>query len=948
MKCYIALIATLLVLTGKSANAQKKDKDCGTTCFQTEILKAEKKTSGCVEYELRVSVQGNCAYALSHYSVEIPCGQLLNLSNSQNWKQVIGTDPTTGIAGFKIDDIPGFGETSLMSFTVAFTLCTNESSCTELLSCWTPRVSYKAATCVNYETVSARCQALKASLLKQDVSCNGAADGSLAVRIEEGKEPFTYQWSNNLTTAQTSGLTAGTYTVVVRDASGAEIELKETIGEPELLQLSGVIQPATCKGVNDGGVEITITGGTQPYTYTWSNGATTKDLREAGSGTYLLTVKDANGCSTQKVFSITNTSQISVSFAPVLPACNQQNGALNLSVTGGAEPYSYLWSNGETTEDLENIGAAFYSVTVTDGKGCSAQAGYNLREHNTLSLNASVKQTSCTDDSSGAVNLSVTGGTAPYQFVWSNGETTEDITGLPAGLYTVTVTDANGCTATLRANISKSTFQVESEVKQPACADSNDGSITVTPVGGSEPYTYEWSNGQSGNTIAGLSQGVYSVTITDQTGCSRKMIYVITNPPAVSVSHTITNTLCNENGSYSIDLTVSGGKAPYTYEWSNGATTEDLQGIDTGGYSVIVTDANGCSVTHIVPVEEGQNTITCVIEELETSPICGSISNQLATAISGADVYTWSVTSDAGDWAITGGQGTAAITFTAGSAGSSAVFTLTITKNGCTQTCSYMVSACQVGNDTDPDDPGNGGGDGDDDDTGGGDPNDPGSGPGSEPCDECFSSAVVVVSTNGSCKTYEVTVTTNGNCRHDLSHWTIAVPCGSIKDSWNSEGWKMEIGKDPTTGLTGLKVDDIHGFGKAPASFKVRFTLCETTTCNLSGWQPQVAYKAAQCVGYDTIAVNHISALSTATLTAYPNPFSNTIHFEWTANVDDHVKLEILDQLGKPVAEVFSKKVLKGERQSADWSGPGLGERIYLYRFTTSQGTVYGKLFKVQ
>jgi hypothetical protein len=264
---------------------------------------------------------------------------------------------------------------------------------------------------------------------------------------------------------------------------------------------------------------------------------------------------------------------------------------------------------------------------------------------------------------------------------------------------------------------------------------------------------------------------------------------------------------------------------------------------------------------------------------------------------------------------------------------SSATFTLTLSKDGCTQTCSLTLATCAS------------------DTTGGGDPGNGGGGdPGDGTCEECFSTSVVQTTDNGSCKTFEITVSTNGDCRHDLSHWDIAIPCGNVGNYSNSEGWPMVIGKDPTTGLYGLKVDDIHGFGNNTASFTVKFTLCYDQACEdvLEDWDPVIAYKAGQCVGYDTTAVEYEGGSPEFALNAYPNPFTTQINFEWTADKDDEATLEILDQYGRTITEIFRMNVSKGESYKYDWTQSGLKENLYIYRFRTSTRTVYGRLFKTK
>jgi hypothetical protein len=945
--CRILCLASLIFFA-ITAQAQQR---CENSCFNTEIIATQKISETCTQYEWRVSYSGKCDHALSHFTASIPCGKISNLSNSENWKQEFGFDKTTGLSGFKIDDIQEFGETSLQSFTVKFTLCSDNAACTSQLSCWQPVIAYKASTCVDYDTLQTSCSQLKARIEKIDASCFGASDGSLTVFAEDGTKPYQYLWSTGATTEILSDVAAGNYNVIVRDASGKEITLEASVGQPEKIIANGSIQQATCSGSTDGAIDLSVSGGTAPYQYLWSNNSTLEDINGLKAGTYSVVVSDATGCSVKSTFSVGNSSQIIITAAQSLPDCNQQNGSLNITVSGGTAPYTYYWSNNAITEDLANVGSGIYKITVSDSKGCSAEVTYNLRENNTLKLTANTTQTSCLDDASGAIDLTVTGGTAPYTYSWTNGSTSADLSGLTSGNYTVTVTDSKGCTATLRVFVAKKSFQVPSMVIQPSCTGETTGSITLqTPVGGEGPFTYVWSNGATGNTITGLAPGTYYVTVTDATGCTRNLVFVITNPTPINATATVSNEQCNTEGFYNIDLTVSGGKAPYTYEWSNGGTTQDLDSLQSGTYTVVIKDANGCTTTQTIVIDQADQTFSCNIIQPDSIPVCNSVNNILNSAVTNADSYSWSVQSSDGRWAITGGALTGSIQYSTGGVNSSATFTLVVEKDGCSKVCTYTITTCtdnSGGEDPGGEDPG--GEDPGGEDPGGEDPGGENPGeenPGNETCEECFDSMIKNITENGSCTSYEITVSTNGNCRHDLSHWVLAIPCGSVKEYSNSEGWKMSVGQDPTSGVYGLKVDDIHGFGSSKDSFTVKFTICGDNACNttLENWNPLVAYKASTCVGYDSLENN--SSTTAFNAIAYPNPFSEQLTFEWVTPGTEQVKVELLDQFGNVVKTVYSDRSESGFSYHKEISASAMYPGIYYYRVTASGKTRLGKLIK--
>lgn len=186
-------------------------------------------------------------------------------------------------------------------------------------------------------------------------------------------------------------------------------------------------------------------------------------------------------------------------------------------------------------------------------------------------------------------------------------------------------------------------------------------------------------------------------------------------------------------------------------------------------------------------------------------------------------------------------------------------------------------------------------------------------------------------------------VSTNGLCHHDLSHWTLAIPCGTVSNYSNSEGWKMDFGKDPTTGLYGLKVDDINNFGKEIEAFTVRFTICRSNNCELSYWDPTVAYKAGLCVGVQMIETEQAFS-ATEKVSVYPNPFNETINVEWTAT-SGHVNLEVIDQYGNTI---LSSTVPTGKSDGyyITLETSALPRGMYYYRLTADGKTYTGKISK--
>jgi len=677
------------------AAAQKPS--CDSDSYSSEVLKEEQISETCTEYEIKVSYDGTRSFGLSHYSIGIPCGEVKDVSNSENWKQVFGKDPTTGVYGLKIDNISGFGERGADSFTIKFTWCADNSCAREL-----GVVSYKAGRCVDYDTLSSgddpeddttihTCSTLLASLQKKNVTCSAGTDGQLQVVIQDGQEPFVYSWSTGATTAMAQSLSAGMYAVTISDANGNTLTLNEVVSSPPPIVITESVVNPSCSGLANGSIELAITGGIGEYSFAWSNGSTQQNLTSLIGGLYTVTVTDSVGCSVQKTFMLTNSTLITAGVLLRHPSCTQTNGSIDITPSGGTAPYTYLWSTGATTEDIQNASAGIYTVKIMDATGCSVEKNYTLRINNTLAITQVVTPTSCLGDDSGAINVSVFGGTAPYTFQWQDGPTTEDRSGLTAGTYKVTVTDASGCTAQMNISVFKKPLQVNSQVNQPACAGEL-GSISVT-ASGVPPYTYSWSNGETDDAIADLPNGIYSVTVTDASGCSRTLLFAILTPSAIDVTSAVSNAQCGSEGAFAIDLSVTGGKVPYTYLWSTGATSQNVSGLNAGTYSVLISDALGCTVTKEFIADPVSIGWSCLIIQPTASIVCGSVGNLLSAAVGDATDYQWTVSSTDNSWNITSGSNDSSVVYTAGSAGSSATFTLAITKNGCTQTCSYTTAS---------------------------------------------------------------------------------------------------------------------------------------------------------------------------------------------------------------------------------------------------------------
>jgi hypothetical protein len=433
------------------------------------------------------------------------------------------------------------------------------------------------------------------------VLCNGGNTGSIDITVGGGVMPYAYLWNNGATSEDISGLTAGTYTVVITDANNCTTTNNWTVTEPTALALAATVNNATCFGRANGSIDLTVSGGTPAYSYLWSNGETTQDLNGLAAGTYGVTVTDANGCVANDSWTIGEPAQIAITGIVTNVSCNGgSNGAIDITVTGGTMPYYYYWSNGQSSEDLTGLSAGTYTVYVSDANQCSAMETFTVGQPDALDATAVITGVNCNGENNGAIDLTVTGGTTPYGFAWSTGETTEDIGSLFAGTYTVTITDANNCELVDSWVVTEpSNVSWFGSVQNVSCYGGNDGYIQGTTLGGTPPYTYQWSSGQTTENIYNLSAGLYYLTVTDAHGCNAFTFREVLQPALLVVDPVavITNVSCFGGSDGAIDITVTGGTMPYSYLWSNGATSEDISGLAIGTYTVVVTDAHQCTAT---------------------------------------------------------------------------------------------------------------------------------------------------------------------------------------------------------------------------------------------------------------------------------------------------------------------------------------------------------------
>ncbi len=431
-----------------------------------------------------------------------------------------------------------------------------------------------------------------------NVTCYGLTNGSILMQPTGGTPGYTYNWAHGSSQSSQTMLAAGNYTVTVTDANNCTAIQSIQITQPQPITASFVKQNVLCFGQNDGSLHVNVNGGTPPYNYLWNTGSTSQTITGLTSGVYTINITDANGCSSAFADTIYQPQPITLQFNSTPITCaGFNNGSININVSGGTSPYQYLWNNGANTSVLQNIPAGQYQVTVSDANGCTAVGSETITEPNPLIITISSNSVTCHGANNGSALANIQGGVPPYNIIWTNGVTLPQNMNLPGGIYTITVTDANGCSVVQSVTVNEpQAIQVTYNLQHVLCYGQQNGSISIFVTGGTTPYQYNWNNGSQSQNLYNLFPGTYSLTITDDNGCSLTQSYVITQPSAISISKNYTPFLCNQSNTGNIQLNVTGGTPAYVYNWNIGSNNNNLTDLSGGLYVVTVTDANQCSI----------------------------------------------------------------------------------------------------------------------------------------------------------------------------------------------------------------------------------------------------------------------------------------------------------------------------------------------------------------
>lgn len=452
-----------------------------------------------------------------------------------------------------------------------------------------------------------------------NILCFGSDDGALNAQTNGGTSPYTYYWFHDVTNndSNITNVHPGYYFVSVTDVNGCSDTASATISQPDDLILDFVVSDVSCKGGHNGYIIVTPSGGVPDYGITWSNGYFSDSIGNLMIGNYLITVIDDNDCQNEQTITITEPLYSLGSFFSQVDnvSCFGFSDAnSDVTPTGGTSPYTVNWEDG--VEQDENIGLAmisdiYYNITVVDDNNCEYFDSIKFTQPDILELSGSTTPVIC-GVSAGSGNATPIGGTGPYSYLWSNGETVNNPSDLPSGDIYVVVTDLQECFDTLHLNVEK-TGKIYGDFElldSNICfRDSLASAIALMPTG-TDPKTYLWSDGQEGDTAYNLPAGTIFIYAADKFNCTDTIEFMITQPDSINPNFVLTEPSCSGVYDGSILTEAIGGNPEYTFSWNTGSNIDKVDEIREGAYMLTITDANNCEFIYSIDLMEAKYCIT--------------------------------------------------------------------------------------------------------------------------------------------------------------------------------------------------------------------------------------------------------------------------------------------------------------------------------------------------
>ncbi len=514
---------------------------------------------------------------------------------------------------------------------------------------------------------------LQLRLETKDVICGNPNSGSVRSTVSGGESPYSYRWSNGDTVPHLLEVPKGRYSLTVTDKLGCSISLDTIVKNPTEVRFNPTIYTESCSGHHDASIYLMPEGGELPYTYDWSHGGNQMFADSLAPGTYTVTITDAKQCISDTTFVIPELPPITVSPDTLVQprAFGYSDGRLIVGITGGYDPYRVIWSdqnnqvllddsarvdNGKAVTRLENLPTGTYSLRIEDSNypkgssyrpdscGCLFEFSIFLPEPPKLEVTIAESHfISCYLSNDGEITAEATGGVPfedglPYRFTWYRDnllldDSGSELSGLGQGIYKLKITDANGIESWSNelSLMQPGLLEIETSAADLRCSRDQDGWVSVSVKGGTAPYTYEWSTGDTTPRVEGLPRGKYMVWVRDSRGCEQIGNVRIVKPDSMTVTATLVPPACYEGSDGEIHIQVSGGMAPYRYEWNTGHRSGSLSGLSKGTYTLAISDADECnhetftyelSEPEYVAIDLGEDRTLCVGQTHEVVALC--------------------------------------------------------------------------------------------------------------------------------------------------------------------------------------------------------------------------------------------------------------------------------------------------------------------------------------
>ena len=494
----------------------------------------------------------------------------------------------------------------------------------------------------------------------QPISCGGnGKDAVIVAKVTGGVPPYSYTWSGGLSGDNPKNVGAGNYSVTVTDSKGKARSTEVPVPDARLRIKARQKKPVSAPGKNDATAEVDMETNASGLLIKWDNGEVMAVATQLTAGPHTVTVTDPKGCSATATVTISEKSAplaVAVSEKEAIKCAGGKTAALSVQVTGGKGPYKYTWNNPALTgEQPTGVQAGDYQLTVTDAAGVFSTATYSVKQPEPLSVSVQVQSPASLGNTDGKAIAQAKGGSGVFTFKWDNNETAYQAAKLATGQHSVTVTDANGCSATGTVKITENIapLEVSISVKKVIKCAGDKASLVVETNGGKPPFKYSWNNpAANGGQPEDLPAGDYSLTVTDATGGSSTVTFAVLQPDALAATATATAPAATGNADGKATVQVKGGAGGNAFKWDNGETTAAATKLAPGQRSVTVTDANGCVASATVSISENILPLAASISEKSGVKCAGEKTAGLAVQVTGGKgpyKYAWSAPALNGD-----------------------------------------------------------------------------------------------------------------------------------------------------------------------------------------------------------------------------------------------------------------------------------------------------------